>query len=72
MDVPVTVFDRLSEAREGIVRAAIWLAGADAQMRFAIDAADREGRPSADLKVLRSEVPAHLDAGATPVRGLYP
>lgn len=43
------------------MRAAIGLAGADARMRFAVDAADKAERPSADLTVLRSEVGAMLD-----------
>jgi len=55
------VFLRLSQAREDIVRAAVSLASASAHMRFTIDASDRVGRPSGDLKVLLSEVRAQLD-----------
>jgi hypothetical protein len=57
----MSVFDRLLRARDEIVRAAVSLASADAQMRFTIDAADRAGRPTDDLRVLLSEVRAQLD-----------
>jgi hypothetical protein len=61
MNAAVSVFDRLSEARDDIIRAAVSLASADAHMRFTIDASNRAGRPSDDLKVLLSEVRAQLD-----------
>lgn len=56
-----TAFDRLSQARVQIVRAAISLAGAQALMRFTIDDAAKAGRPSDDLKALLSDVRAQLE-----------
>jgi hypothetical protein len=57
----MTVFDRLSQAREQIIRAALSLASADALMRFTIDDANRAGRPTGDLKALLSDARAQLD-----------
>jgi Mg2+ and Co2+ transporter CorA len=57
----VDAFDRLSQAREQIIRAAVSLASAGALMRFTIDDANRVGTPTADLKALLSDVQAQLD-----------
>jgi hypothetical protein len=57
----VDPFDRLSQARVQVVRAAVALASAGALTQYTIDDAKKAGRPTDDLKVLLSEVRAQLD-----------
>jgi hypothetical protein len=55
------VFNRLLQAQEQLVLSAVALGSEGARIGYAIDAAERAGRPTDDLAAALSENHAHLE-----------